>query len=120
VFENGKFKPTATYAGKGADLAALADAQGLPGPVSVSADHDSVTLSFHAPTTAACPVDLAPWAGNWAATWDAEGDITRASDPSPDQEQVVTFSGLNPETVYVYRGHCRRGFVGQVTTAGTP
>jgi hypothetical protein len=120
IFENGKFKPAATYAGKGADLAALADAQGLPGPASVSADHDSVTISFHAPTAEACPVDLAPWAGTWAATWDDEGDIARASDPSPDQEQVVTFSGLSPETTYVYRGHCRRGFVGQVTTAGAP
>ena len=120
VFQNGSFGPNATYAGKGADLAALADAQGLPGPVTVTADHNSVTLSFHAPSTEACAVDLAPWAGSWAATWDLASNIARGVDPSPDQEQVVSFAGLSPSTTYAYRGHCRREFIGQVTTAGAP
>lgn len=118
--QNGSFAAAATYAGKGVDLGALSDAQGLPGPVAVVADHDSATLSFHAPTTDGCAVDLAPWAGTWAETWDEESDITRGVDPSPDQEQVVTFAGLNPTTTYAYRGHCKRGFIGQFTTAGAP
>jgi hypothetical protein len=118
LFESGTFEPAATYSGKGADLGALADAQGLPGPVTVTANSSSVTLSFHAPTTAACPVDLTPWSGAWAASWDNAGSITRAQDPSPDQEQVVSFGGLNPNTTYAYRGHCKRGFIGLVTTAG--
>jgi hypothetical protein len=120
VFEDGAFTPTPTYAGKGADLAALSDAQGLPGPVAVIADHDSVSLSFPAPTTEACAVDLAAWAGAWATTWNEAGNITRGADPSPDQEQEVAFGGLNPNTTYAYRGHCKRAFIGQVTTAGAP
>jgi hypothetical protein len=120
AFQNGKWLPTATYSGKGADLIALADAHGLPGPVSVTADHDSISAMFHAPSSTACAVDLALWAGTWAATWDEASDITRALDPSPDQEQVVTFEGLNPNTTYAYRGHCGRAFIGQVTTAGAP
>ncbi len=118
AFESGSYVPQAAYAGKGADLSALADAQGLPGPVSVVADDHSVTLSFHAPSSQGCAVDLAPWAGTWSATWDAAGNITRAVDPSPDQEQVVSFAGLSANTTYAYRGHCRREFIGQVTTAG--
>jgi hypothetical protein len=120
VFEEGTFQPKGAYAGKGADLTALADAQGLPGPVAAMADDDSVTLAFHAPGTAACAVDLAPWAGTWADTWGTAGAISRGVDPSPDQEQEVTFTGLNPSTTYAYRGHCRRAFIGQLTTAGAP
>jgi hypothetical protein len=93
---------------------------GLPGPVTVEATDTTVTLSFHAPTTDACPVDLAPWTGSWLTTWDAAGDITRAVDPAPDQEQVVEFTSLTAETQYAYRLHCRKGSIGLVTTAGTP
>jgi hypothetical protein len=109
-----------TYDGKCADLATLADKQGLPGPVTVVATDTTATLTFHTPTAAACPVDIAPWAGTWATSWDNEADIAREEDPAPDQEQEVVFTGLTPATSYVYRGHCARAFIGQVTTAGAP
>jgi hypothetical protein len=117
VFEAGTWTPTATYTGKGADPAAIADAMGLPGPVTVTADDNEATFTFHAPTTG-CYVDVAPFDTDWATTWATAADIIRTQDTTGTQSQSIPVGGLAAETTYLYRGFCRKNFIGQLTTAG--
>lgn len=125
VFESGTYTPKAAYSTKGAPVATIADQHGMVGAINVTADDNEATIAFHAPTAAACPVDVAPCASgncyaNWMATWDDEATITRTPDPAPDQEQVASFTGLTPETQYGYKINCAKQARGVFTTAGAP
>jgi len=127
VFEAGTWEPRVAYAAEGAEIQQLADEEGYCGPVAVTADDSSVTLTFRAWADATeIFADLAPCASgdciaNYLATWDDEADITRASDPSPSgQSHAVTFTSLAAESSYGWRLHCPKPQEGIVTTAGTP
>ncbi len=120
VFEPGTFVPLAAYAGKGADPAALSDAQGLVGPVTVTGGADGLTIAYHAPTTESCTVDVAPWTGSWASTWSDAESITRTTADAGGQSQSVALTGLVPGAQYAYRIFCRKTAIGLVTLAGGP
>jgi hypothetical protein len=112
-----------TYDGKGVDLTDLADEQGFPGTITVTADDNDATITLHTPATAGCYFDIAPFDTSWSGTWDTAGNVTRQLNADASQTQSEQFTSLTAETKYYYRvwgGPCRKLAIGEFTTAGTP
>jgi len=123
VFEPGTWMPKPAYSGKGADIQGIADAMGQPGPVTVTADNDEFTLSFHAPSTTGCYGQRAVFDTDWATTW-SEANLANMSnwiqDASASQTQSINLPGLAAGTRYLWRLYCSKGAIGDMTTEGTP
>lgn len=128
AFDAAVWTPSATYTGKGADLADIADAMGFCGPVTVTADDDQFNLAFHAPSTEEVYVTYVAWTTDFATTMAALSGGTRAlTADGATQSKTFTAGTLSAETQYLYTiaggasgGGCRKPIWGQVTTAGTP
>lgn len=121
TFESGSYQPTATYTGKGVDLTDLADAVGLCGPVTVTADDDQFDLAFHSATTAEVTVKYTPWDTDLATTL---GNTFTSGQTANGATQSKTFtaSSLSAGTQYLYSiggGGCPKRILGLVTTAGS-
>ncbi|MEX2300845.1 MAG: fibronectin type III domain-containing protein [Bryobacterales bacterium] len=116
AFENGTWKPKPAYAGYGADIDVLRDEQSQNQTAMVTATTNQATISWTAPDTDACKVDLT----HTTLDFSSAANITRQSySGSPSKSQSVIFGGLTPGTDYAYRISCKRPVLrGLLTTGG--
>jgi hypothetical protein len=119
ALEDGAYEPAETYTGKGSPIDVLEDRQGWVTGISVTGDDDELTVSYHAPSTAGCYVQLAQFDTDWLTTF-GPGNLanttawTQASGGS--QAQSVNFSGRPSLTKYYYRIGCKKLGIGEATT----
>jgi hypothetical protein len=119
ALEDDAWVPKAAYSGKGADIPAVEDAQGWVTGISLAGDADSITVSYHAPTTTGCYVQLGRFSTDWAGTFSVANlaNITSwTQDASASQAQSVAFTSLPALTKHYYRIACLKSAIGEATT----
>jgi len=119
ALEDGTWVPKAAYSGKGADIPSVEDTQGWVTGISVAGDADSLTISYHAPTTTGCFVQLGRFSTDWAGTFSVANlaNITSwTQDASASQAQSVAFTSLPALTKHYYRIACAKSAIGEATT----
>jgi hypothetical protein len=87
--------------------------------ISVAGDADSLTISYHAPTTTGCFVQLGRFSTDWAGTFSVANlaNVTSwTQDTSASQSQSVQFTSLPPLTKHYYRIACAKSAIGEATT----
>lgn len=126
AFEPGSWRPKAALSGYGADIDVLERDQLRTRNVQVEATGTSATITWDAPGSTGCLVQLAPWETSYNTTF-SEGvgvkdpDMAEQTDAGGDTDQTVTFGSLDALTKYGYRitgAGCPKERPGTFTTAG--
>lgn len=121
VFTAGTWAPKAPYTGRGADIAALEDAQGWIKNVLVTSNSNTqVTITWRCPNTLIGYVDVD---SNVSTPFSNAATITRYTDAATAQNKTAVVSGRTQLTQYAYRVMCQDSEAplrGLFTTSGTP
>ena len=121
VFGATGWEPTGSYVGKGASPAAMNDPQGWVSNIAITENSStSVTISWRAPNTLGCTVDLT----HTTLDFSNAANITRQTDAGGTQDQSETFTGLSELTAYRARIGCQNAepfvWARPFTTGGVP